>query len=358
MSVERKEEAFGVVLVTGGAGYIGSHTVVELVTAGYKVVIVDSLVNSKEECVRRVRQVTDKDEEWIVFHKVDLCDKGALREVFSKYGTFHSVMHFAGLKAVGESVRIPMRYYENNLISTFNLLDVMDEFGCRKLVFSSSATVYGTAPLPLTEESPIGIGITNPYGQTKYMIEIILKDYFLSREKTESPWSISILRYFNPVGAHPSGLIGEDPQGMPNNLMPVVSQAAVGKLTEVEVFGNDYPTKDGTGIRDYIHVVDLAKGHVAALDHLVKRSAVYDVYNLGSGVGVSVLEVIEAMRNASGKKIDVIFADRRAGDLAEYYSDPAKALKELGWKTDRTVEQMCEDSWRWQSANPEGFKDE
>jgi UDP-glucose 4-epimerase len=359
MTEEKKRADLGTVLVTGGAGYIGSHTVVELVTVGYKVVIVDSLINSKEECVRRVRKITGKDEDWIAFHKVDLCDKEALRAVFQKYpGGFHSAIHFAGLKAVGESVKIPLRYYENNLISTFNLLDVMEEFGCRKLVFSSSATVYGDAPLPLTEDSRIGVGITNPYGQTKFMIELILKDYFKSKEKSEHPWCVSVLRYFNPVGAHASGTIGEDPQGIPNNLMPVVSQAAVGKLPHVKVFGNDYATRDGTGVRDYIHVVDLALGHVAALDHLNKGSAVFDVYNLGSGSGVTVLEIIEGMRKASGKNIEIVFVDRRAGDLAEVYSESSKALKELGWKTERNFQQMCEDSWRWQSNNPKGYPDE
>eukprot|EP00475_Leptophrys_vorax_P007925 TRINITY_DN15069_c0_g1_i1.p2 TRINITY_DN15069_c0_g1~~TRINITY_DN15069_c0_g1_i1.p2 ORF type:complete len:421 (+),score=121.66 TRINITY_DN15069_c0_g1_i1:54-1316(+) len=348
----------GFVLVTGGAGYIGSHAVVELVSVGYKVVIVDSLVNAKEECVRRVRNITGKGEDWITFHRGDLVDKDALRSIFAQYPTFHAVMHFAGLKAVGESVQQPMTYYENNLISTMNLLDVMDEFECRKLIFSSSATVYGNGSLPLTEESQIGVGVTNPYGQTKYMIEVILRDFYNSRKDSAKPWSMSVLRYFNPVGAHPSGMIGEDPQGIPNNLMPMVAQVAVGKLPAVKIFGSDFPTKDGTGVRDYIHVVDLALGHLAALKHLEgeQGEAIYDVYNLGSGVGVSVMEIIEGMRKASGKEIKIEYVDRRAGDLAVYYSDPSKALKELGWKTERTVEQMCEDSWRWQSNNPRGYE--
>jgi len=346
----------GRVLVTGGAGYIGSHCVVELVNAGFTVAIADNLCNSSAVCIDRLRIITGKPDA-ISFHLVDVCDSEAFeREVFQKYSEpFVAAMHFASLKAVGESIAIPLKYYSNNLKSIFSLLELMEKYKCFKIVFSSSATVYGTASVPYTEESPAGIGITNPYGQTKFMIEQILKDFFASMVKSSNPWSISILRYFNPVGAHSSGLIGEDPMGIPNNLMPYIAQVSVGRLPFLKIYGKDYETCDGTGVRDYIHVVDLATGHLAALDHLVRCHPTLDVYNLGSGNGISVLQLLKAMEEACGHPLKYEFVDRRPGDLAVSYAKAEKAKIELGWETKKTVQDMCQDTWRWQSKNPKGF---
>lgn len=333
------------ILVTGGAGYIGSHTVVELLNIGEKVTIIDNLLNSKEESVRRVRELTGKE---VTFKKVDLMDISALEEVFSS-DQFDAVIHFAGLKAVGESVRKPLWYYDNNITGTLNLLKVMGAHNCRRLVFSSSATVYGLPErCPITEDFPIGA--INPYGRTKQFIESILLDLAAG----EPGWSFGILRYFNPVGAHISGRIGEDPNGIPNNLMPFISQVAVGKLAELKVFGDDYPTHDGTGVRDYIHVVDLALGHLAALQKLVRDNETFTV-NLGTGTGYSVLDMVKAFEEASGKKIPYSIAPRRPGDASTVYANPQKALDLLGWKATRSLKQMCEDTWRWQSQNPKGF---
>ncbi len=331
------------ILVTGGAGYIGSHTIVELINADHSVEIVDNLSNSSPEVVRRLQEITGKE---IPLHIFNLEDKEELHELFGK-SAFDAVIHFAGLKAVGESVEKPLLYYRNNIDSTLTLLEVMQEFGVKKLVFSSSATVYGSAPVPYIETQPAGQGITNPYGQTKYMIEQILKD--ASQDSNE----FTVLRYFNPIGAHESGQIGEHPNGLPNNLMPYITQVATGKREKLAVFGNDYDTIDGTGIRDYIHVVDLAKGHVAALEHSKPGCS---VYNLGSGRGTSVLELVHAFEKASGVTIPYEIAPRRAGDLPEYYADVKKASNELGWKTEKTVEEACADSWRWQSQNPSGYE--
>ncbi len=333
------------ILVTGGAGYIGSHTVIQLLGNGHDVTVVDNLSNSSEESLKRVEKITGNT---IAFHQLDLCDTQALDEVFSN-NQFDAVIHFAGLKSVGESVSKPLDYYRNNIVSTLSLCDVMQKHNVKKLIFSSSATVYGTPEeLPLKETSRVGVGITNPYGQTKFMIEQILRDIAVADEN----WCITLLRYFNPVGADPSGLIGEDPNGIPNNLLPYVSQVAVGKLDKVRVFGDDYGTPDGTGVRDYIHVVDLAKGHVAALNHL--RSGT-DVYNLGTSKGVSVLEIIKAFGAAAGKAIPYEIAERRPGDIASCYADCNKANIELGWKAEKTLTDACADSWRWQSKNPNGF---
>lgn len=335
------------ILVTGGAGYIGSHTAIELIEAGHSIIIVDNLVNSNKESIKRVDSITGTT---IPFYEIDLRDKSALNTVFSTH-SIDAVIHFAGLKAVGESVDKPLYYYQNNLDSTFSLLEAMQKHDVKKLVFSSSATVYGTpSELPLKETSVVGVGITNPYGQTKFMIEQILQDI----SKADPSFSTTILRYFNPVGAHESGLIGEDPNGPPNNLLPFVSQVAVGKRDMVQVFGNDYDTPDGTGVRDYIHVVDLAKGHLAALTHAKPGVS---IYNLGSGSGVSVLELIAAFSNVSKKDIPYTIAPRRPGDVASSYADSTKALDELNWKTQKSLDDICIDTWRWQSANPEGFKE-
>jgi UDP-glucose 4-epimerase len=340
------------VLVTGGAGYIGSHTVVDLLEQGYDVTIVDNLVNSSRACVQRVEQITGKS---VAFHQADLTDKAALDKVFASEAKFDSVIHFAGLKAVGESVQKPLKYYQNNIMSTINLLEVMEAHGCKKLVFSSSATVYGDAPIPYSEESPAGHGITNPYGETKYMIEQILKSWYRSQGEEKSGWGIVILRYFNPIGAHPSGLIGEDPLGIPNNLMPYIAQVAVGRREYLTVFGDKYPTPDGTGVRDYLHVVDLAKGHTAALKWLETHDSKYEVFNLGTGKGMSVMEMIKAMERACGHPIPYKIGPPRAGDLPEFYSVPDKARNELGWATEKTIDDCCADTWRWQSKNPNGF---
>ena len=336
------------ILVTGGAGYIGSHTCVELLNQGQEVVVVDNLCNSSEESLNRVKQITGKD---VTFYKADLLDKAAMEEIFSKE-TIDAVIHFAGLKAVGESVAKPLEYYHNNITGTLVLCDVMRNHGVKKIIFSSSATVYGDpAFVPITEDCPKG-KITNPYGQTKSMLEQILTDLHTA----DPVWSVILLRYFNPVGAHKSGLIGEDPAGIPNNLTPYITQVAVGKLKEVGVFGNDYDTPDGTGVRDYIHVVDLAIGHVKAVDKLAQSEPDVRIYNLGTGKGFSVLQMIEAFSKACGKQIPYAIKPRRPGDIAECYADAALAKKELGWEAERGIDEMCEDSWRWQSNNPNGYR--
>lgn len=335
------------ILVTGGAGYIGSHTCVELQNRGHEVVVVDNLCNSSEESLKRVERITGK---MPGFYQVDLLDRKGLEKVFEKEPV-DAVIHFAGLKAVGESVAKPLEYYHNNITGTLVLCDVMRNHGVKKIIFSSSATVYGDpAFIPITEDCPKG-EITNPYGHTKSMLEQILTDLHTA----DPEWSVILLRYFNPVGAHKSGLIGEDPAGIPNNLTPYITQVAVGKLKDVGVFGDDYDTSDGTGVRDYIHVVDLAVGHVKALDKLVKENEVY-TYNLGTGQGYSVLDMIKAFAKASGKDIPYVIKPRRAGDIATCYADPALAKKELGWEAKLGLEEMCEDGWRWQSANPNGYR--
>ena len=334
------------ILVTGGAGYIGSHTLIELIEAGYTPVVVDNLSNSSPEALKRVEKITGAK---IPFHKLDLRNEKELEKVFAEH-KFDAIIHFAGLKAVGESVAKPLHYYDNNLTSTLTLLQQAVEHKVPKFIFSSSATVYGTPEeLPLKETSRTGVGITNPYGQTKYMIEQILQDVVAANPNLQ----VTILRYFNPVGAHKSGLIGEDPNGLPNNLLPYVSQVAVGKLPEVGVFGDDYDTPDGTGVRDYIHVVDLAKGHVAALKSAQNGVS---VYNLGTGQGTSVLELINAFSKAAGKPIPYVIKPRRPGDIASCYASGNKALSELGWKTELTINDACRDSWRWQSGNPDGYE--
>jgi len=334
------------ILITGGAGYIGSHTIIELLTAKHSIVVVDNLSNSSRESLTRVEKITNSQ---IPFCQIDLRDKDALHAVFTD-NKIDAVIHFAGLKAVGESVAKPIEYYDNNIMSTLTLIETMQKHDVKKLVFSSSATVYGTpSELPLSETSTVGIGITNPYGQTKFMIEQILRDLSIA----DNSFEITTLRYFNPVGAHPSGLIGEDPNGKPNNLLPYISQVAVSKLESVGVYGNDYDTPDGTGVRDYIHVVDLAMGHVAALNHIKPGIS---TYNLGTGKGVSVLELIAAFGKAAGKTIPYEFLLRRLGDVAACYATAEKASKELGWKAEKTIEEACTDSWRWQSNNPNGFR--
>ena len=333
------------VLVTGGAGYIGSHTVVELLNAGCEVVVVDNLSNANEESLRRVKEITGKD---LAFYPYDVRDRAKLTEVFSAH-SFDWVIHFAGLKAVGESVQKPVLYYDNNLISTLVLLETMEQFGVRNLVFSSSATVYGEPErLPLDEDCRLST--TNPYGTTKLMQERMLKDLY----RADNRWNIALLRYFNPVGAHPSGRIGEDPKGIPNNLMPYVAQVASGKLQKIGVFGNDYPTPDGTGVRDYIHVVDLARGHVAAIQKLSEPGV--HIYNLGTGKGYSVLDMVHAFEKACGKKLPYEIKPRRAGDVPACYATSAKAERELGWKAQYDLEDMCRDQWNWQKNNPNGYE--
>ena len=334
-------------LVTGGAGYIGSHTLIELINNNFEVVVIDNLVNSSRESLRRVEQITGHE---IPFIEADVRDQSVLDDIFTTY-SIDSVIHFAGLKAVGESVAKPLEYYDNNLVSTLALLEAMREHSVKQLVFSSSATVYGNPnELPLRETSTVGVGLTNPYGKTKYMIEQIIQDYCAANPAFEA----TILRYFNPIGAHQSGQIGEDPSGIPNNLLPYVAQVAVSKLQSVGVFGNDYDTPDGTGVRDYIHVVDLARGHVAALQHM-KDGA--NVYNLGTGSGTSVLEIIKAFSKACGRDLPYDIKPRRAGDIAACYADCSKAERELGWRAELSIEQACADSWRWQSQNPNGFSE-
>jgi len=333
------------ILVTGGAGYIGSHTVLELLGYGDQVIVVDNLSNSSQESIKRVEALSGKK---ISFHKVDLLDKLELTKVFDAH-TIDAVIHFAGLKAVGESVHIPLTYYQNNLAGTLNLLEVMQDQGVKRLVFSSSATVYGDpASVPITEDFPISA--TNPYGRSKLIIEEMLRDLYVS----DAEWDIALLRYFNPVGAHKSGEIGEDPNGIPNNLMPYISQVAVGKLEQLSVYGDDYPTPDGTGVRDYIHVVDLALGHIKALEHLSGKPGLVTV-NLGTGTGYSVLDLIKAFEKASGKQVAYKMVGRRTGDIAECYADTQKAADVFGWQAVRNLDEMCEDAWRWQSNNPEGY---
>lgn len=335
------------ILVTGGAGYIGSHTIVELVDAGHQVVAIDNLSNASEESIKRVEKITGK---VVPFHKNDIRDKVGLKEIFSIYN-FDCCIHFAGLKAVGESVSKPLTYYENNINGTIVLLEVMQEFNCKNIIFSSSATIYGNpSRIPITEDCSKGI-CTNPYGWTKWMIEQILTDLHTA----DNDWNIVLLRYFNPIGAHKSGLIGENPNGIPNNLMPYITQVAVGKLKELHIFGNDYDTPDGTGVRDYIHVVDLAKGHVAALKAIYNRCGV-SVYNLGTGRGYSVLEMVKAFENANHVAVPYVIDARRPGDIASYYSAPDRAVKELGWKAELGIEDMCRDSWNWQKKNPNGYE--
>lgn len=336
------------VLVTGGAGYIGSHTCVELLNAGKDIVIVDNFYNCKKSSLDRIRALVNKD---FKFYECDVRDKEGLDEIFKKE-KIDSVIHFAGLKAVGESVHKPLEYFDNNVTGTLVLLDVMRNNGCKKIVFSSSATVYGMNNVsPLTEDMEVG-GVTNPYGRTKYMIECILKDLYTS----DNTWSICLLRYFNPIGAHKSGTMGEDPNGIPNNLMPYITQVAIGKREYLNVWGDDYDTPDGTGVRDYIHVVDLALGHIKAVEKAESSEGLF-IYNLGTGKGYSVLDVVKAFEKASGVKIPYKIGPRRDGDIATCYSDPSKAERELGWKAQRDIEEMCEDSWRWQKQNPNGYPD-
>lgn len=333
------------VLVTGGAGYIGSHTCVELLNKGYGVVVLDNFSNSCAESIKRVEQITGKT---VSLYEGDVRDKQLLNKIFTE-NKIDWVIHFAGLKAVGESCEMPIEYYDNNIGGTLALVEVMKEHGCRKIVFSSSATVYGDPEvLPLTEECKTG-GTTNPYGTSKYFQELILNDMY----KADNDWTVVLLRYFNPVGAHESGLIGEDPKGIPNNLTPYIAKVAIGELKEVRVFGNDYDTPDGTGVRDYIHVVDLALGHVVAIDKLTS-SGVY-IYNLGTGVGYSVLQVIAAFEKACGHKLPYIICPRRAGDIASCYADASKAKRELGWKALLGIDEMCESLWNWQTKNPNGY---
>ena len=342
-------------MVTGGAGYIGSHTCVELLQAGHNLVVVDNLSNSKKEAIARIEKITGKT---VAFYTVDIRDKVALSDLFNRY-SIDKVVHFAGLKAVGESCRQPLHYYQNNVGGTLILLETMAENGVKQLVFSSSATVYGDPQsVPITEDFPLSA--TNPYGHSKLMIENILRglsdaDAF---QATSNPWKIVLLRYFNPVGAHDSGLIGEDPGGTPNNLMPYISQVAVGKLRQLSVFGNDYPTCDGTGVRDYIHVVDLAKGHLRALQQLdtdLYAAGGCKPYNLGTGNGYSVLQMLEAFQRITGRQIDYKIVQRRSGDIASCYADPRLAWRELGWKAEKGLEEMIADTWRWQKNNPEGY---
>lgn len=333
------------ILVTGGAGYIGSHTCIELLNAGYNVVVVDNLSNSSKESINRVEQIAGKN---ITFYEADLLDKDAIEEIFD-VEVIDSVIHFAGLKAVGESVAKPLEYYYNNVTGTLILCDVMRKYGVKNIVFSSSATVYGSPKtVPISEDFPLSV--TNPYGRTKFMLEEILQDIYIADQE----WNIILLRYFNPIGAHKSGLIGENPNGIPNNLVPYITQVAVGKLENVGVFGDDYDTPDGTGVRDYIHVVDLADGHVKAIRKFGDKNGV-SIYNLGTGKGYSVLEMIKAFRKASQKTIKYEVKPRRPGDIATCYANPSKAKEELGWEAKRGIDEMCEDSWRWQSGNPEGY---
>jgi UDP-glucose 4-epimerase len=332
------------ILLTGGAGYIGSHTAVELLTSGYEVVVIDDLSNSSEEALRRVEKITGKT---ISFYNHDVRDTVALDRIFTEH-SIDAVVHFAGLKAVGESVEKPLLYYDVNVGGAITLFEAMQRHGVTKLVFSSSATVYGSAPYPYEESMQVGVGVASPYGRTKFMIEEIMRDAATS----DSNMQFVSLRYFNPVGAHESGLIGEDPNGVPNNLMPYIAQTAAGKREKLRIWGNDYDTVDGTGVRDYIHVVDLAKGHVAALERLLPG---FDAINLGSGVGTSVMQVVHAFGKACGHDIPYEILERRPGDLPEYYANAEKAKKLLGWQTEKTIDDICADTWRWQSENPNGY---
>jgi UDP-glucose 4-epimerase len=334
------------ILVTGGAGYIASHTDIELLNAGYEVVVIDNLSNSSKESIKRVEKLTGKS---ISFYEADILDKKALQEIFSKE-KIEAVIHFAGLKAVGESCAIPLKYYKNNMSGTVTLLEVMEEYGVKNIVFSSSATVYGDPEtVPVKENFPLSA--TNPYGRTKLMIEDMLRDI----HSADPSWNIAILRYFNPIGAHESGEIGEDPNGIPNNLVPYVAKVASGHLEKINVFGNDYDTPDGTGIRDYIHVVDLAIGHIKAIEKLKSNPGIV-TYNLGTGVGYSVMDIIHNYEKVCNKKLPYVITERRPGDIPITYADPSKAYKELGWKAERGIEKMCEDTYRWQSKNPNGYR--
>lgn len=333
------------ILVTGGAGYIGSHTIIELLAAGHSVHVVDNLSNSSLEAIKRVEKIAEKSIPLDVF---DLQDKAKLDKLFDTH-SFDAVMHFAGLKAVGESTEKPLLYYRTNIDASLSLFEIMDKHDVRRLIFSSSATVYGSAPYPYRETQPTGQGITNPYGRTKYMIEEILRDTAAANPKNQ----FTTLRYFNPIGAHPSGRIGEDPQGIPNNLMPYIAQVAVGRRDHLHIFGDDYETRDGTGVRDYIHVVDLAKGHVAALEHIQPG---FDAINLGSGTGTSVFELLHAFEMASGKELPYEVVEQRSGDLPEFFADASKAQEKLDWTTNLSVDDACKDTWHWQSTNPEGYR--
>jgi UDP-glucose 4-epimerase len=333
------------VLITGGTGYIGSHTVVEFLNNDYDVIIMDNLSNSKKETLNRIEKITGKMPK---FYEIDLLDKKGMKEIFEE-NKIDSVIHFAGLKAVGESVEKPLLYYKNNITGTVNLLEVMKEYDVKKIVFSSSATVYGySTDVPFNENTPLSA--TNPYGRTKLMIEEILRDIYVS----DNSWGIALLRYFNPIGAHESGLIGEDPNGKPNNLMPYITQVAIGKRDKLSVFGDDYDTPDGTGVRDYIHVVDLAKGHLKALEKIMKEN-IAESYNLGTGKGCSVLDLVKTFQKVNDVDIPYEITDRRPGDIATCYADPTKAKKELNWEAEKGIEEMCRDSWNWQKNNPNGL---